>query len=135
MFIIINNIYPNKKRLNRLNQHPTGNCALCRVQEDNIHLFLDCYHTRPVWHYVRNLIISIKPELRNIPSEHFLRLSFPPTSRENAVIFLVSGFLLYAHERRKEGEIVSLLKYRGYLRHSYRTYNQGKHPYLGIINL
>ena len=41
MFIVINNIYPNKQRLIRLYQHPTGNCAICRVQEGNLHLFLD----------------------------------------------------------------------------------------------
>ena len=134
LFTIINNIYPNGQRLNRLNQ-ASGNCRHCRVEEDNTHLFMECQYSLPVWNWVRSHIVGLKPELGGDSNQLFLSLAHSRSNRENVVLFLVSNFLLYVHERRKLSEFVSLIKFKGYIAHCYQNYVNEKHPNLGILNL
>ena len=53
MFSIINNIYPTKQRLQRLNQHPDGKCRKCNKNEDTYHAFLTCQNVTQLWQYIK----------------------------------------------------------------------------------
>lgn len=135
-FIVINNIYPNKQRLHRLNQHETGNCSRCvDTPETNPHLFMECVNTRPVWEFVRELITDKQPGLLFTPCKDFLNLCYTRLEGENMTLFLLSTYVAFIHECRRSDEKVSVNKFKGVLNKCYFKYVQGKHPDIGVLIL
>ena len=134
-FIVINNIYPNKQRLHRLNQHESGNCAKCaNTPETNPHLFMECVNTRPVWLFVRELITDKQPGLLFTPCINFMSLSYTRLEGENMTLFLLSTYVAFIHECRRSDENVNVIKFKGYLKSCYFKYIHGKHPDIGVLN-
>jgi exonuclease III len=133
MFVIIHDIYPNKDRLFRLNQHPTGNCPSCRgCGEDNLHLFTNCSRTRLCWVYLRALIEKITRVLV-WDDLGLLMLSFPETQHENGLIFLISNFVLFTTQQLKEDEPLTIPNLKAHLKEKMELYREGNLPSLGEI--
>ena len=136
-FSVLNNIYPTKERLSRLNQHPTGNCPLCRGSTDDcIHLFTDCSRSRAVWVYLKNVILSIVPMNANFAdfsNFNLLYFCFPNCARDQTILFLVSMYVVYVHNSVYKNENLSIQKLKGFLKNQVSFYRHGKFPILWEI--
>ena len=63
LFLIVNNIVPNRERLfDKMHMVASPNCLVCGVREDNTHLFSECVSVRETWGWVRNMLLILVPE-------------------------------------------------------------------------
>ena len=136
-FSFLNNIYPTKERLLRMNQHPTGFCEFCRgVTEDVLHLLTDCAKSRNLWVFVKNIIVTILPPNSNfllVDNFSIIMLNFAKFNRENAILFLLSNYALFLHSMRTQKENPSINKLKGFLSFSMSLHKKKKLPPLGEI--
>ena len=130
LFSILHNIYKNKQRLHRMNQHPTGNCNSCREVETNIHLFTSCPRTQGLWIFIKDIVLRLIPGTLVLDDQRLLGLDFPGGQRTTEVLFLVSHYVVFIHQSRYEGETPTVGKLRGFLRERLFSYIHGKFPRL-----
>ena len=64
-------------------------------------MFMECVNTRPVWLFVRELITDKQPGLLFTPCIDFMNLSYTRLEGENMTLFLLSTFVAFIHECRR----------------------------------
>ena len=135
IFSVIHNIYKTKSRLFRMNQHPSGLCSWCRVEETCSHLFTSCIYTTDTWIYLKNVLRRIsgnQPLI--IDNLRLLFLDIPPHRNLNEILFLVSFYVIYVHSCKFEGNNPTVSHLKGFLKHTILVYSKGKFPSLGNLN-
>ena len=113
LFIIIHNIFPNKQRLNRLNNmHPTGFCPRCQyVTEDNIHFFCECIKVADCFNYIKQKLVEngifgvmdiFVPNayMTRIINDKILHLewNFVNISFKHGFLFLISNYVQFIYK-------------------------------------
>ena len=104
MFTLINDIYPTKERLHRLNQHRSGNCARCEVTDTNVHSFLHCQEVQTIWNHLIQRLPGILNTRTGTPEEEWLLLSYEETGQVKAKLYVIGQTLQFIHHHRKAGE-------------------------------
>ena len=134
LFTIINNIYPTKERLFKLNQHPTGNCPHCRgTTETIIHLFTECSYTQPLWGFVKMGIQRCLGGTTLLSSFDLLFLNFQKSNRDNLILFLVSNYVLYIIECLRAQSCPLVNVFKGFLKYKHAQYVNKNLPNLGVL--
>ena len=135
MFSIIHDIYPSKDRLFRLNQHPTGNCQMCRgTTETTEHLFTSCIRSRPTWIYIKILLDSVCNTTNLVNDQDIFMLALQNITSENAYIFIVSNYCLFIHSYLKNDETITISELKVFLKDEYLKHRNMRLPTLGDIN-
>ena len=137
LFSILHNIYRNKQRLFRMNQHPTGNCDVCRGQEEsNLHLFTGCQRSQGTWFYTKTIIMFLlPPNVLLLDDQKLLFLDFPGGHRTSEILFVMSFYVLYIHICRYNGEYPSIGNFQGFLKDKIYSYMHGRFPRLNLLQL
>ena len=133
LFSVLHNIYKNKQRLFRMNQHPTGHCAACRVPETNLHLFTSCPRTQELWVLIKDIVLRLSPGVLVLDNQRLLSLDFPGGQRTSEVLFLLSHYIVYVNQTRYNGETPTVGKLRGFLRERFFSYIHGRFPRLDLL--
>ena len=91
LFMIINNIVPNRDRLfHKFHMVADPNCLQCRVLQENVHLFCECQLVREAWFWIRQRLLDMFPQTNaNTSNFEFLNLMFDSYLMENEVIWLL----------------------------------------------
>ena len=99
-FTIINNIYPTKERLNRMNKHPTGLCGECNTMDTNKHHFITCQKIKPLWEHLINNYQEIMAE--DQPNPEWIYMIYKKTRHPKEKQFLISRTIEYIHNKEKD---------------------------------
>lgn len=134
IFSIIHNIYKTKSRLFRMNQHPSGLCNWCRVEETCSHFFTSCIYTNETWIYLKTVlrrIIGSQPLIMD--NLRLLFLDIQPHRNLNEILFLISFYVIYVHSCKWEGNNPTVSHLKGFLKHAILVYSKGNFPSLGNL--
>ena len=133
LFTLINNIYPTKERLFRLNQHRTGNCASCEVLDTNLHSFLHCQDVQPLWNYLLQQLPDIISSRTGTPEDEWLLLSYEETGQAKVKLYVIAQTLQFIHLKRKSGEPMEIDPLRSWFNLATASHNARENGI--IINL
>ena len=121
LFMIINNIVPNRKRLYlKMHMVNSPDCVVCHVREDNVHLFMECTMVREAWGWVRQRLLSLLPDICCITSNfEFLNLMFERHLMDNEAVWIIGAFLEFTWIEKMMKRIhVKIHQLIGYIQHS-----------------
>ena len=91
LFMIINNIIPNRDRLfNKFHMVPDSTCVHCRVLQDNVHLFCECQLLRESWFWIRQRLLIMFPATYGKTSNfEFLHLMFESYVLDDEAVWIL----------------------------------------------
>ena len=91
LFMIINNIIPNRDRLfSKFHMVADSTCVHCRVLHDNVHLFCECQLLRESWFWIRQRLLDMFPDANgNTSNFEFLHLMFDSYVLENEAVWIL----------------------------------------------
>ena len=96
LFLIVHNIIANKDRVFRFNMIASPNCSICRVIQDNVHLFCDCVNVREAWFWLRQRLLGLLPQEGCQTSNfEFINLMFTSGILDSEVVWLLG---VYVHQ-------------------------------------
>ena len=96
LFIIVHNIVANKERVFRFNMIASPNCSICRVVQDNVHLFCECVTVREAWFWLRQRLLGFLPQEGGTTSNfEFINLMFTSSIFDSEVVWLLG---VYVHK-------------------------------------
>ena len=136
LFMIINNIVPNRDRLyTKMHMVNSPNCLHCKVREDNTHLFMECVMVQEAWGWVRLKLLSILPVECAITSNfEFLHLMFQNCAMDDEAVWLLGGFLEFVWlEKFMKNRHIKLDILMGFLELKYKANQFSKKPKLNHI--
>ena len=136
LFMIINNIVPNRERLfMKMNMVNSPNCLVCHVREDSTHMFMECIMVREAWGWLRLRLLSLLPDECVITSNfEFLHLMFDKNVMDNEAVWLLGGFLEFVWiEKLMKNKQVKLKNLIGFMELKYKANQYSKKPSLGHI--
>ena len=116
MFTLINDIYPTKERLHRLNQNRSSNCARCGVIDTNVHSFLHCQDVEIIWNHLIQEIPEILTTRTGAPEDEWLLLSYQETQQAKSKLYVIGQTIQFIHHHRKTGEQMEIGPLRSWLK-------------------
>ena len=90
----MHNILPTKKRLFQIKQKKSECCSICNVQENNVHMFVECDKIKELSKYFIN-VIKYLCDIRYIDMNKLIYLNFPLKNKKeiNTVAILLASYL------------------------------------------
>ena len=137
MFMIINNIVPNRERLfMKMNMVDNPGCLKCHVREDNVHLFTECILVNEAWFWVRSRVLTLVPENCSKTSNfEFLNLIFEKHVMDLEIVWLLGTVVAFIwNEKIVRKRKVNLEHLKGHLKLEYRANQLSRKPRLGYIS-
>ena len=137
MFMIINNIVPNRERLfMKMNMVENPGCLKCHVREDNVHLFTECILVNEAWFWVRSRVLTLLPENCSKTSNfEFLNLMFEKHVMDLEIVWLLGTVVAFIwNEKIVRKRKVNLEHLKGHLKLEYRANQLSRKPRLGYIS-
>ena len=116
---------------------PSPECCRCleeHLEETCSHRYLHCGHVSQAWEWIRTVITMLDPTTNLVDDISTLRLAFPASLRDNAIVLMIGGFTEFVETEVivKENRI-SLDSMIGYFKQKkIQSYEQSI-PELGII--
>ena len=69
---------------------------MCRVRENNTHLFTECVAVRETWDWVRNRLLQLLPEdCARTSNFEFINLMFTKHLMESEAVWLIGTWIQY----------------------------------------
>ena len=136
LFIIINNIVPNRERLfMKMHMVNSPNCVVCHVREDNTHMFMECALVREAWGWVRLRLLSLLPDSCCITSNfEFLNLMFEKHVMDKEAVWLMGAFIEFIWaEKLMKKKMVKIQHLIGYIELKYKANHHSSKPRLEQI--
>ena len=101
LWTMVNNIYPTRERLFRLNQRVRdNNCKVCENVVENVnHLFLRCPPVLDLWLQVQQRF----PQILGDPADDWINVSYNTCNKDNEKLYILGTVLEYIDLRRKAG--------------------------------
>ena len=136
LFMIINNIVPNRDRLyQKMNMVNSPCCTLCNVREDNAHFFTECILVREAWGWIRLRLLSLLPDDSARTSNfEFLNLMFVKHVMDKEVVWLIGTAVefIWAEKvmRNRKVKVEHLI---GHMKLQYKANYFSNKPELGYI--
>ena len=138
LYLIIHDRVGTKQRGNRLmpRKYPSPHCTRCEISacESSQHRYQSCLKISEAWNWLYDILLMLDSTLAMVDEWSILRLDFPKSLRENAILWLIGNFIeIVEHEAVLRENKISCASLKGLLKQKKKEAQFSAMPELGII--